>query len=626
MSGLLRPASFPFSAIYKMDLVKKALLCSIVNPRIKAVLIKGASGTGKTVIARSLSGNVSGKEIVNVPLNVTDEQLFGCLDIEIAISEGRIELQEGLMNRAHGNFLYMDDVNLFEPKMLSSVMDAVMSTRVKVERENMSTSYDCDTTLVATMNVDDSYINPRTMDCFDLCATVDYPNDEKSRKEILRRNLEFNEDPDAFAAKYAEEEKELLAKLVRAKEIMKNIRLGEDHIYMIAEICSRMKIDGLRGDLSMMNASMALAALDGRSEVGVSDIEEAATISLFHRRKPVKRSKKETKEKEYTIVSSGTESDLRRLTRDDITELLDAEEEKPREEIIPVEGETQQWKIQEVDDVVSKIGETFNAIDLFESGRGKAHGAAEESGKRAFMRSNSRSGKYVSSRITDAKNPDMAFDATVRAAAPYQIKRHIANPDALSVIIEKQDLREKVREVKTSSTFLFAVDTSGSLIIRNRMMAVKGAILSLLKKHYVKKDRVGFMTFNEEAITMLLPPTKSVECIYKLLDELPVGKRTPLSAALLYINDYMTTYVRKRKEDRCFVIFVTDGNANVALDPDDEETDAVEEALEIAKRIQIPNTQWVVIDSEKAYTMTHNAERLAKNLRARYYTLEDLKE
>lgn len=195
----------------------------------------------------------------------------------------------------------------------------------------------------------------------------------------------------------------------------------------------------------------------------------------------------------------------------------------------------------------------------------------------------------------------------------------------MAVIIDKQDLREKIRETRSTSTFLFAVDASGSLVIRNRMMAVKGAILSLLKQHYAKRDRVGIMTFNSTAIQMVLPPSKSVESVYNILDNLPIGRRTPLSAALVYLNEYMTVFTKKHKDEACYVILVTDGNANVALDPDDEETDPLEEALKIASKISIPNVGWIVIDTEKPSSEVHNAERFAKQLRADYYTLEDLR-
>ena len=162
-------SGFPFTAVVGMDDSKRALECALVNPNIKAVLIRGGCGSAKTTLARAV-GSITDRMVVNCPLNITDEQLFGGIDVEQAMRTGEATLQPGLLSKADGNILYIDDINLMDRGMLAGILDVIATGVVNVERGPISSSYHCDTTLIATMNPDDCDVSSHVLDRFDLCA------------------------------------------------------------------------------------------------------------------------------------------------------------------------------------------------------------------------------------------------------------------------------------------------------------------------------------------------------------------------------------------------------------------------------------------------------------------------
>lgn len=611
------PQFYPFSAICGTDQAKKALMCMMVNPRIKGVLITGASGVAKTTLARSLSNSAFGRSLTNVPLSVTEEQLFGCLDIESAIRDGSMIIQEGLLHRSCGGYLYADDLNLFDQKMVISMMNAVLGGKVIVERENLSAEYDCDTAVIATMNTSDGYVNPRILDYFDMCVRIVCPENASEREEILDRNLSFSADPHAFADRYADLDSDVLRLIDAARGLLPSVEVSDDVVSAVAEITSSMNIEGYRGDISTVNVCMAIAALNGRTCITEQDIKEAAVLCLSHRRGRAVPKKEKKKVKEEN--SSFGNSHMKRFIHDDrAAPVEEAPVETETTDRVPSETPAD---LPEIESVVFDVGEIFESVDIINGGFERMMGV-KGSGKRMFAVSDDRSGNYVRSRITDKKNPDLAFDATIRAAAPYQVGRHSDPEKDDSIIIMKQDIREKIRERRSSCTFLFLVDTSGSLIIRSRMIGVKGAIMSLLNDHYMRRDRVGFMTFNEKAIEMLLPPTRSVECVQKLLDKLPVGEMTPLGDAMIRADEFMKSYVRKHPYERCYIILITDGKANI---PINEGADPVEESLRLAHTIDTPNTEWIIVDTNTKREIRDYSKDLADAMSANYITLDDLK-
>jgi len=629
MSGrALSTVGLPFTAISGMENAKKALLCLAVNPRIKGVLIKGCSGVAKTTLARSMSGGLTGKRIVNIPLNVTEERLFGTMDIESALRDGTMKVQRGLLFESDGNLTYLDDVNLFDRRILASVMDAVHVGRVIVERECFSDSYPCTTSVIATMNPEDSDLDPHMLDRFDICAYAFTSGETGQREEILRRNMEFCEDPSGFASAYSDEEAELTDRVSRARDILPFVSISDELITIITDLCSETGTDGHRGDLSMANTAMSLAALDGRDEVTRRDLEEAAGLCLNHRARcapPPPRDPEEEKEEDEKESPEGNrnrppEDRSRNPEKQDggedggIGPTDPPDGDGPEEEDRREEGSRSECP----DDTVFGMGEQFRVVDCINGMKMHERRTNSRKGRRGVTESCDGTGRYARYRVPDGPARDIAFDATVRAAAAMQWRRR---PGRLSVVIEKEDIREKVRERRSGCTILFLVDASGSLGVRKRMITVKGTILSMLRDSYVKRDRVGMMAFRRDTAELVLPPTKSVEYSYRKLEEIPTGGKTPLGDALVRAGAFMGSYTRIHPGERCYVVLVTDGRANV---PIGEGADANEEVLDLAGRINVPRLGWIVIDAGMGYPHFDNAVRISKKLGGEYFRLEDL--
>ncbi len=612
--------SFPFSAVYGMDDAKRAILCALVNPSIRTVLIRGGPGSAKTVLARAAGGLV-GRRVVNVPLNVTEEMLFGGMDAEATMREGRPVMQKGVLAQADGNILYVDDVNLLDQRVLASLLDCVTSGRVVVEREGVSGEYPCDTLMIATMNPEDSDISSHLLDRFDLCAYSDFPNEDvRGREEVLRRNAEFVSDPAHFISMYAEDEEKLRSDLDRARRILPLVTISDDLLGVAVELSAKVCADGFRGDIAMAETSSALAALNGRDEVMRKDVEEAAMICLAHRRNysqpPPPPEPPEPPEQDDDQQEDDQDQQDQDQTPPEPPERDEQEQEpeKDENELPPPPEDLQQM----LEEMMFEIGEQFRVIDYLQDGRRIIRTTSSRKGRRAMAESNDSSGRYARSRIPEGRVSDVAFDATVRAAAPFQKAREHGD---LAISIEKRDIRRKVRERRSGCTILFLVDASGSLGVRRRMAAVKGAVLSMLRDSYVKRDRIGLMAFRRDSAELILPPTRSVEYSYRKLEELPTGGKTPLGQALVTVGDFMTSYSRSHPGESCYIVLITDGRANVPLK---EGSDANEEARELAKDLAIPQVEWIVVDASTGYIRFDNAERLAAELNGTYFRLEDL--
>ena len=596
-------SGIPFSAILNVDEAKKAILCALVSSDIRSLLIQGVSGTAKTALVRAIPG-ICDMRILNLPVNTSEGQIVGSLDIEETIIKGERKVLNGLIQRADGCILYGDDANLMDHSVLNLVLKAAKGEEIIAEREGMSWSYTSDMKFIATMNLLESPMDPHLLDMFDLCVRVGHTDNEEDRYEIVRRNVRFNDDPAKFRSEYVSNENAVRKSIDDAKNRIEFVTISDELIGTIAELCIKVGAEGHRGDIALANASKALAALNGRDVVELSDVKDAAGMCLGHRMTEIPKD-----DSQNTSSESGSEPPQPK-DQDMTPSEGDGPQNKGEEE-----GQDQGQGDDDVETVFS-VGNTFSVID-FTTITPLRDMNAKAYGKHGKTKSTSCKGRYVRSRMSSGYN-DLALDASMRAAAPYQKFR---KTEGLALVLEPEDLRQKVRERKSGASVMFLVDASGSMGARKRMISVKGAVFSLLQESYKNRDKVGLVAFRRDKAEILLPFTKSVDFAYKKLKEMPTGGTTPLAAALL------KTYMEVRKEvklhpnERYYIVLTTDGRANVSMNGGDAFKDALSAAEHIGRE---EIASWIVVDTGTGYPHTDNALKICSNLNGTYMKLEDL--
>lgn len=301
---------YPFSALIGQDEMQLALLLNAVNPAIGGVLIRGEKGTAKSTAARALATllpqtqtkkpqltlrttegekthpiTTTFSSFVELPIGVSDDRLVGALDIEAALTAGKRHFEPGLLARAHGGVLYVDEVNLLADHIVDLLLDVAASGVNRVEREGISASHPALFLLIGTMNPEEGDLRPQLLDRFGLTVEVIGPRDAAIRAEVVRRRIAFETDPAKFVEQYIESERALTSQIEAAKAGLDRVMVPESMLDLITHICIGSEVDGLRADITMYKTASTLAAWDGRFEVTTDDVRQAARFVLPHRRR-----------------------------------------------------------------------------------------------------------------------------------------------------------------------------------------------------------------------------------------------------------------------------------------------------------------------------------------------------
>nr|WP_139795543.1 VWA domain-containing protein [Nocardia donostiensis] len=634
MSG---EAGFPFSAVVGQERLQLALLLCAVHPGIGGVLVRGEKGTAKSTVVRALARllppaldetGLRPARLVELPVGATEDRVVGSLDLERVLRDGEQAFRPGLLAAAHQGVLYVDEVNLLHDHLVDVLLDAAAMGRVHVERDGVSHAYPARFVLVGTMNPEEGELRPQLLDRFGLTVDVAASRDVDVRMAVVRRRLDYEADPSAFAARYAAADAEIADRVLAARDRLPEVALDDVELRRIAALCAAFDVDGMRADLVIARTATAYAAWRGSDTVTADDVRVAAELALPHRRRRDPFDEPGISEEQLDDAMRDAAEEAEREQPDDPAGQQDSAQ--PGHEQRPGAGS------DDPGDEQSRPGEPTDPDDDPDPGPDGPGGGRSRAGRTSVpsasnaspprwevpgvgegapgrrSRAQTRQGRVVN--ITSDPTTGLHLLGTVFAAAPHQ---HARGRHGGPLRLAPDDLRGAYREGREGNLVVFVVDASGSMAARDRLSAVTGAVVALLRDAYQRRDKVAVITVRGSDAELVLPPTSSVDIAVRRLSGMRTGGKTPLAAGLLEARKVVQRERVRDPRRRPMLVLLTDGRATGGADP-------VPRARAAAALLAREAVTAMVVDCERGMVRLGLAAELAAALRGGYLRLAEL--
>ncbi|RVU89953.1 VWA domain-containing protein [Flavobacterium columnare] len=559
---MMEQKSFPFTAIYGQDDFKLALLLCMIDPSLGGVLVQGDKGTGKTTTVRALQNlmkNITTHfPFINLPIGATEDRVLGSIQLETLINDKKIEVQKGLLSKAHQGILYIDEVNLLNDYLIDILLDASSSGGYFLERDSISKWLDSRFCLVGTMNPEEGDLRPQLLDRFGLAVTIKTPTDKQTRIEIVNRRLNFDLDSNLFCIQFEDQEKKLADQITSARRELSNIYLSNEIRENIAEICIAHQVEGLRADILLMKASRAYAAFQNYKEVTTVHLEKIAPLVLNHRAKyfpennQAKGNKEENKENEAENKDNGAENRS--------TELKDY--------LLQATATNQFLKINTPETQSTK--------------------------------------RFVFERPIIQKNKTQNFGKTSTTI-------NILNTVKEYLITKKIKIHYKKTISKAKIHLVFLIDSSSSMIKDQQISFIKGMISETLLKFKNKKIWLSAVALQNGTATIILKFTQNIDYFIAQIEQLRSGGKTNLRAGFYLVKQLLKS---KNLEKETLLYIMTDGKVN-----EGKTQNPFEEAVSYFKTYLKINKHTTVIDTEKGFVKLALAKKLANQMKVNYESI-----
>ncbi|MEU4707178.1 magnesium chelatase subunit D family protein [Nocardia salmonicida] len=613
--------------------------------------------------------------LVELPVGATEDRVVGSLDLERVLRDGEQAFRPGLLAAAHHGVLYVDEVNLLHDHLVDVLLDAAAMGRVHVERDGVSHSHEARFVLVGTMNPEEGELRPQLLDRFGLTVDVAASREVDVRMAVVRRRLDYEADPAGFAARYVDADQVVAERILTARDRLPEVALDNSELRRIAALCASFDVDGMRADLVVARTATAHAAWRGRDRVTEDDVRIAAELALPHRRRRDPFDEPGISEQQLDDAMEAAAAEVEKASGDEEFDgprgSGDAGEDESRadggdsarpEGFDPQDDERSPGADPDDDpddggpddggpeggpggggphdpgpdggpSGGGSGGDRSDSSSQDDPGNGSRPGPEKLSGTPTSAakpaprwevpgigegapgrrsRARTRTGRTVRPDVDPSTGLHLL--GTVFAAAPKQFERgRLRGPLAL----EAEDLRGAYREGREGNLVVFVVDASGSMAARDRLTAVTGAIVTLLRDAYQRRDKVAVISVRGSEAELVLPPTSSVDIAVRRLAGMRTGGKTPLAAGLLKAREVIAREHVRDPRRRPMLVLLTDGRATGGTDP-------LPRARTAARVLAAEGHTAMVIDCERGMIRLGLAAELARDLRARYLRLTEL--